>query len=213
MKPTTYLMKTLLKLACVMGLFVLSLPTSVQAQSTMTVISAEEAANGVAQQQAYYGFGQAYFGQGDINTLLSEPNAASVRFYTAQPEGGSPTVVAASVDAAGSETGLYIRSQGLSGLSIDMGTAQGDVMRGKDNGYTAVALTVSNTDLTQNIMNANGSGIHIKPGLSGNTNTMIATAATTDGTYSQDLGTDNLRGEAPCPNNCGDGFLVDLNNQ
>jgi hypothetical protein len=182
------------------------------AQSNMTVISAEQAAAEVNAQQASYGFGQIYFSNNDLNRLTSVEGASSVRFYTSfSPGSYSQGIIAVPVYSDGSEGMPYLQSDGLNTSEINRESAQAYVQSSKDGNYSALAITVDNVDLTGSIMNPGATGIHIKPGLSGSTNTMIATAANSNGSYSQDLGTDNFRNEAPCPNNCGDGFLINLN--
>ena len=116
------------------------------------------------------------------------------------------------VDDQGNELGRYYRSDGNYTTMISQEEALSAVENSKGSQYTTVACTYSTTDMQNSVMQEGSSGIHIKPGTHEGTPTLVSVAATVnaEGTGSGDSGTNYLRVTAPCPNQCGDGYLTQL---
>lgn len=193
--------------------FALSIQFGMVAQSNMTSISAQDAATEVSLQQSSFGYSQVFFGATDLNRLLADPSITAMRFYTAETADPSfRTILAVGVNSNNSEAGFYIRMDGPTTTTfLTAGEARADVQRSKDGTFSTVATTVTRADLTSYLESTGANGIHLKPGKSGENDSMIISPAQSNGFTSFDTGTGFFRDDAPCPNNCGDGFLIDMN--
>lgn len=204
-------------LSFVAGFFcILALSTQLQAQTNAIVISQEEALNTAAEYSGTFGFENVYFSNDDLNRMINDPNCIGIRFYTAiNPEMGGQTEIAVGVDANGNELGQYYRSNGTYSTPMNAESATSAVEGSKNSEYATVACTFATGDITNMVMSQGSSGIHIKPGLHEGTYSLVTVGASLnpEGSGSGDSGSTYLKGAAPCPNTCGDGYLTQLGGQ
>jgi hypothetical protein len=192
----------------------LFLSIHLSAQSAVS-ISSEEARQMVDENKDKVGFEKVYFSNQDLSRVLSMENCEAIRFYTAKPnaEDNAQTLIAVPVDGDGNELGNYLKADAAGALRMSAADAIQEVTNSKSSESSTLACSFDKNTINS-LMAEGGDGLHLKPGKTreGSASLVSAPATVGEGGETEEVGSMQMLGAAPCPHACGGGsYLIQMN--